>query len=96
MLAVALDHPAALEGVRAAAMLVHAGPDAASRLPLIRAVLDTEPPGLRCSATVVNGVLIARWLALDALDLRPSFAAAWTALRNARGLAPNLPTFWSH
>ncbi|HVY98972.1 MAG TPA: urease accessory protein UreD [Dongiaceae bacterium] len=95
-LAAALEHPAALEGVRAAAMLVHAGPDAGSRLPLVREVLDAEPPGLRCAATVVNGVLIARWLALDALDLRPSFAAAWTVLRNARGLAPHLPTFWSH
>ena len=95
-LAAALDHPAALEGVRAAAMLVHAGPDAASRLPLIREVLDAEPPGLRCAATVVNGVLIARWLALDALDLRPSFAAAWIVLRHARGLAAHLPTFWSH
>ena len=96
MLAAALEHPAALAGVRAAAMLVHAGPDAASRLPLIREVLDAEPTGLGCAATVVNGVLIARWLALDAMDLRPSFAAAWTVLRNARGLAAHLPTFWSH
>lgn len=96
LLAAALDHPAALQGVRAAAMLVHAGPEAASRLPLIRTVLEAEPPGLRCAATVVNGVLIARWMALDALDLRPSFAAAWTVLRHARGLAAHLPTFWSH
>jgi urease accessory protein len=96
MLVAALEHPAALQGVRAAAMLVHAAPDAASRLQLIRDVLETEPPALRCAATVVNGVLIARWLALDAMDLRPSFAAAWTVLRNARGLAPHLPTFWSH
>jgi urease accessory protein len=96
MLAAALAHSAALEGVRAAAMLVHAGPDAAARLPVVRAVLDTEPGGLRCAATVVNGVLIVRWLALDALDLRPSFAAAWTVLRDARGLAAHLPTFWSH
>jgi urease accessory protein len=96
MLAAALEHPAALAGVRAAAMLIHAGRDAPVRLPLVREVMDAEPPGLRCAATVVNGVLIARWLALDALDLRPSFAAAWTVLRNAHGLAPHLPTFWSH
>jgi hypothetical protein len=42
-------------------------------------------------------VLVARWLAADALILRPSFAAAWMALRSeAQGLAPRLPSFWVH
>jgi len=55
------------------------------------------PAELRCAATVVNGVLVARWLAADALILRPSFAAAWMALRSeAQGLAPRLPSFWVH
>ena len=93
----ALEHPAALKGVRAAAMLVHVAPDAERRLTLLRDLMQIAPAEVRCAATVVNGVLVARWLAAGALDLRPSFAAAWMALRNdARGLAPRLPSFWLH
>jgi len=93
----AMEHPAALKGVRAAAMLVHVGPGAEKRLGLLRDLMALAPAEVRCAATVVNGVLIARWLAGNALELRPSFAAAWMALRNdAQGLAPRLPTFWLH
>jgi len=97
MLAEALDHPAALQGIGAAAMLVHAGPGAAERLAMLRGMSEADRPGLRHAATVVHDVLVARWLASDALQLRPAFAAAWTALRSdARGLAPRLPSFWHH
>jgi len=97
LLVEALEHPAALKGVRAAAMLVHAGPGAEQRLALLRDLMLLAPAEVRCAATLVNGVLIARWLAADALELRPSFAAAWMALRNdAQGLAPRLPSFWLH
>jgi urease accessory protein len=97
LLAEALEHPAALKGMRAAAMLVHVGPGAEQRLALLRDLMALAPTEVRCAATVVNGVLIARWLAADALELRPSFAAAWMALRSdARDLAPRLPSFWLH
>jgi urease accessory protein len=93
----ALEHPAALKGMRAAAMLVHVGPGAGQRLALLRDLMALAPGTVRCAATVVNGVLIARWLAADALELRPSFAAAWMGLRSdAQGLAPRLPSFWLH
>jgi urease accessory protein len=93
----ALEHPAALKGMRAAAMLVHVGPGAEQRLALLRDLMQLAPAEVRCAATVVNGVLVARWLAADALILRPSFAAAWMALRSeAQGLAPRLPSFWVH
>jgi urease accessory protein len=93
----ALEHPAALKGMRAAAMLVHVGAGAEQRLTMLRDLMALAPVEVRCAATVVNGVLVARWLAADALYLRPSFAAAWMALRNdAQGLAPRLPSFWLH
>jgi len=96
-LAEALDHPAALRGIGAAAMLVHTGPGAEGRLALLRAMTLDAPPELRFAATLVRDVLVARWLAPDALHIRPHFAAAWTALRaDARGLAARLPTFWHH
>jgi urease accessory protein len=93
----ALEHPAALKGMRAAAMLVHVGPGAGQRLTMLRDLMALASGTVRCAATVVNGVLIARWLAADALELRPSFAAAWMGLRSdAQGLAPRLPSFWLH
>jgi urease accessory protein len=97
LLTEALEHPAALKGMRAAAMLVHVGPGAEQRLVLLRDLMGLAPAEVRCAATLVNGVLVARWLAADALELRPSFAAAWMALRSAaHGLAPRLPSFWLH
>jgi urease accessory protein len=97
LLVEALEHPAALKGMRAAAMLVHAGAGAEQRLTMLRDLMALAPTAVRCAATVVNGVLVARWLAADALELRPSFAAAWMALRSeAQGLAPRLPSFWLH
>jgi len=93
----ALDHPAALRGIGAAAMLVYAGPGVSGRLALLRDMADEAPPGVRFGATLVRDVLVARWLAPDALHIRPHFAAAWTALRaDARGLAARLPAFWHH
>jgi urease accessory protein len=97
LLVEALEHPAALKGMRAAAMLVHVGPGAKQRLGPLRDLMTLAPAEVRCAATLVNGVLIARWLAGNALELRPSFAAAWMALRSeAQGLAPRLPSFWLH
>jgi urease accessory protein len=78
-------------------MLVHAGPDAAGHLELARSLANAAPSDLRCGATLVNGVLVMRWLAPEAHLLRSSFAAAWVAMRAAaRSLSPRLPSFWLH
>lgn len=93
----ALQHPAALGNAGASAMLIHAGPEVAARLRLVRDLLATTNVPARCAATCVNQVLIVRWLAEDCIDIRPSFARVWTALRAAaRNLSPTLPTFWHH
>ena len=81
----------------ASALLVHAGPGAATHLPLVRDLLATSNAPVRCAATCVNGILLVRWLAVESIDIRPSFARVWTALRAAaRKLSPTLPTFWHH
>ncbi|HET6157012.1 MAG TPA: urease accessory protein UreD [Dongiaceae bacterium] len=96
-LASALRHPAGLDNAGASALLVHAGPNAAARLDLIRNLLATTNAPVKCAATCVNGILLVRWLADESIDIRPSFARVWTALRAAaRNLAPTLPTFWHH
>jgi urease accessory protein len=90
-----LDHPAALDGARASAMLIHAGGDLVAALAFVRSRLAALNTGLRVAATIVNDVLLVRWLAKMAADIRPAFAAIWTGLRSlARGLPPQLPTFW--
>jgi len=49
----------------------------------------------RASATVVNGLLLLRWLSDDAAVLRRNFAAAWSHLRSVEaGLPAQLPRLW--
>ena len=46
-------------------------------------------------ATLVNGILIARWIGEDAQILRQSFAAYWAGLRaRIMGLPARLPRLW--
>lgn len=93
----ALRHPAALDSAGASALLIHAGPGAAAQLALVRGLLAAGNAPVRRAATCVNGILLVRWLAADAIDIRPGFARVWTALRAAaRDLSPTLPTFWHH
>jgi urease accessory protein len=93
----ALRHPAALNNAGASALLVHAGAGATTHLSLVRDLLASGNAPVRGAATCVNGILLVRWLAEDSIDIRPSFARVWTALRAAaRNLAPTLPTFWHH
>lgn len=92
--AAALDHPAALAGARASAMLIHAGRNLTAALDFVRERLAGLNNSLRAAATLVNELLVVRWLAGDAADIRPSFASIWMGLRERHGLPGNLPTFW--
>lgn len=87
-----LDHPVGFAGaVATALLLVTNRPDSRD---LLRA-LPPPPTGIRRGVTCVNGVVMARWLAEDALALRQDFATAWTTLRHAlAALPPCLPRFW--
>ncbi len=95
-IAATLAHPAGFDGAAACATAVYAGPDAPRWLDLARRLTeDGTAPDLRAGASLVNGVLVVRWLAGDALQLRRAFASFWVALRAAAaGLAPSLPTIW--
>lgn len=89
--------PAGLDGAVALATFVHVADDAAEHLDLARVLLPANDQcDLRAGATVVNGVLIARWLARDAFTLRASFGAFWSAFRErAGGRAGGLARQWS-
>ena len=88
-----LQHEAAFAGAHAAALLVLHAPQAPTYRDTLRAL--APPEGVRFGATIVAGLLIARWLAWDALMLRRHYAAAWTLLRSqAAGLPARLPALW--
>ncbi|MBL8661426.1 MAG: urease accessory protein UreD [Candidatus Odyssella sp.] len=91
--AATLAHPAGFGGAGAMATMLYAGPDAAGRLAAARAAL--EPAGGRAAATLVNGLLVARFLADGAQGLRSDLARLWCRLRESAGNLPSvLPRTW--
>jgi urease accessory protein len=86
-----LKAPAGFGGAVAAASLVALLDDPAAARDRLRGLEQ----GGRFGATVVNGVLVARWLDDDARRLRRGFGAAWAMLRAAElGLAERMPRLW--
>mgnify|MGYP001810168843 CR=1 FL=1 len=86
-----LQAPAGFGGAVAVAALVALLDDPAAGRDLLRGLEH----GGRFGATVVHGVLVARWLDSDAQRLRQSFGRAWAALRAAAlGLAETMPRLW--
>lgn len=90
-----LDHPAGFGGARAAATSIIVADDVGRYLGFVRKLLDTAPEGVKCAATVVNGVLVVRWLAFDAQALRAAFGVYWAAMRHeVKGLPGRMPRLW--
>ncbi len=90
-----LGHPACLDGAVAVATAVYVDDDPARFLDLARSLLVAEEGNSRAAATVVNGVLVVRWLGRDAFRLRRAFGRFWSAFRRATaGLAPRMPRVW--
>jgi urease accessory protein len=91
--------PACLDNSAAYATLVLAPPGAADPAGFIDAaraeLRRSAGDGLRAGVTAVNGVVVARWLAADALPLRRAFADLACHFRAAAiGLPAQLPRLW--
>ena len=97
-IAATLADPACFAGAAACAtlILVPAGGDPRRFVDAARAVqAHSAAPGLQAGVTAVGGLLVARWLAADALVLRRAFADLACHLRQAAmGLPPRLPRLW--
>lgn len=94
-LTVPLNHPAGFASARAAATSILVADDASDRLAFVRDILDGAPDGVKCAATVVNGVLVTRWLAFDTQALRAAFGVYWSAMRHeVKGLPRVMPRLW--
>lgn len=60
-------------------------------LPFVRDALSTQ-----ASATIVNSVLLVRWLSSDAIALRSNFAVIWGILREKAASLPfSMPRLWT-
>ncbi len=88
-------HPAGLAGAVALATAVYVADDAGAFLATARGLLDTAPATVRTGATVVNGILVTRFMAADPLSLRQAFGKFWAGFRQAAaGLPATLPRLW--
>ena len=94
-IAAQLDHPAGFDGALAAATFVHVSGQASQRLELAREVLGEDRDELRTGATVVNDILVVRWLAKDAQQMRAAFGEFWAAFRaQTQNLPGKMPRLW--
>ncbi len=86
--------PAGFDGAGASATAVYVGDDAGAHLQTARRCL-TARDQVRSAATLVNGVLVMRWLAPRAQDLRQDFGDFWAKFRSeVADLPGRLPRLW--
>jgi len=88
-----LDRPFGFDGAVGMTTLLHAGPKAASFLPRAREITAAQPA--EGGASLVNGILLIRFLDRDGAKLRAAAAATAMALRHEiTGLSPMPPRVW--
>jgi urease accessory protein len=97
-IAATIADPACFAGAAACATLILA-PPAGEPGAFLEAARNVQPrdaaAGLQAGLTIVGGLLVARWLARDALPLRRAYADLACHLREAAmGLPPRLPRLW--
>jgi urease accessory protein len=95
----AMGNPACFDDAAACATMILASPDAEGLGKFIEGARDVQrrsaSAGLRAEVSLVNGVLVARWLGEDAAALRRAYADLACHLRAAAsGLPARLPRLW--
>lgn len=93
-----IDDPACFDGAAAFATMILSPPagDARSLLETARFLRSSSATtGVRAGATIIAGLVIARWLAADTLVLRRAYADLACHFRSAAlGLPNRLPRVW--
>jgi urease accessory protein len=90
--------PVCFSGATTQATAIYADDNPVEYLDLARSLLaKADGDGdLRAAATVVNGVLVARWLGRDPARLRRAFGEFWAGFRHGcAGLPATLPRLWT-
>jgi urease accessory protein len=97
-IAAIVDDPACFDGAAGFATLIlaPAGQNPQQFIEGARTVQEiAAAPALRAGVTVVNGLLVARWLAQDEMLLRRAYAHLACHLRSqAMGLPSQMPRIW--
>ena len=95
-IAAAVASPSGFGGASALGTLLYAGPDGERGLELARSLLDQAATGVRRGASLVDGIMVVRFLSADGAALRTAFGAFWRGFRaGACGLPERLPTIWN-
>jgi len=97
-IAATIADPACFAGAAACATLILMPPTGEPGA-FLHAARDTQArssvTGMQAGVTIVGGLLVARWLAQEALPLRRAYADLACHLREAAmGLPPRLPRLW--
>lgn len=94
-IAATVAHPAGLDGAVALATAVYVADDAVSFLETARTILEQAPATVRCAATVVNGILVVRFIGAESQAVRSAYGTFWAAFRHAAGgHTATLPRLW--
>ena len=96
---VTLARAACFDSAAAMASAVYVADEAETALEKAREILartgSAAGHGPRSGATLVNGVLVMRWIGPDAAEVRGAFGAFWQEFRAAIGGLPGrLPRLW--
>ena len=90
-----LYHPACFAGAAAAATAIFVCDDADMYLDLSRKILENHKGTNFTAVSVVNGVMVVRFIGKDTLELRNAFGNFWQTFRNqVAGLPNSLPRLW--
>jgi urease accessory protein len=92
-----LGAPSGFDGAVAFASLVYVGDDAAERLATARELLGIfgGDSNLRAGATILDDVLVIRWLGRETRRLRAAYGGFWAVFRHSVGGYPQtMPRLW--
>jgi len=89
------NHPACLKNINGAATIVFISENVDTHLNYARNLIEDSGDEVRTSVSIVNGVLITRFMGEDPLSLRTAFGKFWQNFRHQVASLPNsLPRLW--
>lgn len=89
------NHPACLKNFNGVATIVFISDNVGTYLDYARNLITDLEENIRMSVSVTNGVLIARFMGEDPLNLRNAFGNFWQNFRHHAASLPNsLPRLW--
>ena len=89
------NHPACLKNINGVATIVFISDNVGTYLDYARNLIKNPEENIRMSVSVTNGVLIARFMGEDPLNLRNAFGNFWQNFRHHVASLPNsLPRLW--